>query len=1068
MTDSSRDDLNNRFDPRASVEELLLAWEEAAAPRLSPREFCRVIGVDDESKVAEFVEKAQALDFMSDFLSDSSDRSHTRRSAIQPGRVRVEHLIQVQEPLAFGGRSAIHRAEDETLGRPVALKTLTVQSRAAASNASRLIQEAVILGSLQHPGILPVYHLLNDENNSPCYTMPLIDGFTLQQAIADCDNHPAGRWNPQRQELLRRFIAVCQTLGYAHNKQIAHRDIKPNNILLGSFGETFLVDWGLAKPIQRDLSTPLARCQGGSQPTPQTASVSVDLASDSPADDPNGPRESAPDSELTDAGSSLGTPAYMSPEQARSIPDSDPFRSDIFNLGATLYAILTGRPPYHDDSLANVMAAAWAVRFPRPRACNPQIPPPLESICLKAMASEPDQRFGSPSEIAEEINRWFDDQPLDCHGESFWEKTSRWNRRHGRWIAASLLVSLLLLATITLAAIQVNGQKRRSDASTQLAWEVVNESASEIYENEFLKSTNLQPLRQDLLTRTLANYRRLMKNPADRRILAPQLGTTYLQSGLIRQELRLLPEARRDYKAALSIFDQQLERGVRPASAAENAAEQLARCQIELLRLSETLDDAAALQAHARVTRLRDEFPESSRLLRLHIESQLILIEDRLQTGARPEARRRLEQLRGQIETADVHSQRSGMGLMQARIEQLAALTAVDQDREQGYLESALRTLEQFLDQPQLPAQQRLKLARQYLELLNHRHELAVQRGQDVLPWLNQHKEFLQQIAIQFPGLSDFRSRQQQVCMSLAKEYRRREMWTQALQQFELADGLNAALDKQQPQTAQYLAQAWIDVGTWHRENGRVQESQSAFLAASGVFDREEIPLTVDTRRLLGQNHLVIGADQWMFGNLTAALDSFQQAESTFSQLRRTEPGNRDWVSFHATSQMAIALALALLDQRDQAITRIRAAIVDFRTLSNTSTLGDASDNASDNASATPLHMSYFLLAAVLERDGQLDEAERTRTRMDQLLPDDGEELMTLAETFAREAQLFGRGKQQFSATDRFYLERYHQHVIRLAGLAGQRGFSSWERLRNNPVFMPLFRYAQFRDLIGT
>src|SRR5262245_41586392 len=236
--------------------------------------------------------------------------------AAAPSRGR----FTVLRPHAEGGLGRVSLARDERLRREVALKEIR-PDRLGLDAVARFRVEAEITGRLQHPGIVPVYDLIEDEQGRPYYAMRFVEGRTLAEAIRGYYRSPAPL---AFADLLRRFVAVCQTLAYAHSKGVIHRDLKPNNVMLGDFGETLVIDWGLAKEIgARGVSegavTPLADATGS-------------------------------DADLTHIGAVLGTPAYMPPEQARGEVDSLGPSADVYALGAILYQILTGKPPFAGSS----------------------------------------------------------------------------------------------------------------------------------------------------------------------------------------------------------------------------------------------------------------------------------------------------------------------------------------------------------------------------------------------------------------------------------------------------------------------------------------------------------------------------------------------------------------------------------------------------------------------------------------------------------------------------------------------------------------------------------------------
>jgi WD40 repeat protein/serine/threonine protein kinase len=343
------------------------------------------------------------------------------------------------KPHARGGLGELFVARDEELGRLVAVKTLQARHADEPRTRARFVREAEITGHLEHPGIVPIYSLGKSPDDRPYYAMQLIHGESLERAIAhfhqaERPGRDPGERALSRLHLLGCFLNICNAVDYAHSRGIVHRDLKPSNIMLGRHGETLVVDWGLAKCLPH--SEEEAACD--SLDTPTVVS-------------------SVTDSDLTLPGSTVGTPAFMSPEQAAGrVAEIGP-ASDIYNLGATLYCILTGRPPYEKGDPVEICARLQRGDFPRPSAVARQkIPPALEAICLKAMALKPQERYPSAQALGEEIRRWIAHEPVSAYTESLGERLARWSRRHRTWVQAALALLVALLVVLTLATVIVH------------------------------------------------------------------------------------------------------------------------------------------------------------------------------------------------------------------------------------------------------------------------------------------------------------------------------------------------------------------------------------------------------------------------------------------------------------------------------------------------------------------------------------------------------------------------------------------------------------------------------------
>ncbi|MDB4933239.1 MAG: High-affnity carbon uptake protein Hat/HatR, partial [Labilithrix sp.] len=295
--------------------------------------------------------------------SPASDPPRASVPTIRPGIGRYDILGEQGE----GGLGRVLRARDRSLDRLVALKELKDPTPEAAA---RFVREVMLTARLQHPSIISIYEIGARDDGSPFYSMKLVEGRPLDEVIA------TAKTLVERLALLPHAAAVADAVAYAHDRGIIHRDLKPANVIVGPFGETVVIDWGLAKDLR-------AAAAGSSR--------DVTAAAD----------EEALPLVRTQAGAMLGTPAYMPPEQMRGAPVDE--RADVFALGGILYHVLTGRAPYDTDSFRDAVARI-AAGTPVPLTeRDARIPSELATIVGKAMASRPDDRYRTAKELAEDI-----------------------------------------------------------------------------------------------------------------------------------------------------------------------------------------------------------------------------------------------------------------------------------------------------------------------------------------------------------------------------------------------------------------------------------------------------------------------------------------------------------------------------------------------------------------------------------------------------------------------------------------------------------------------------------------
>jgi PAS domain S-box-containing protein len=285
---------------------------------------------------------------------------------------------------ATGGIGRIWLAHDSNLRRDVALKEIRPERVGDAGLQARFLQEARITGQLEHPGIVPVYELIRQPGEQQSfYTMRFVNGRTLSEAA--CAWHEARRAGQADSlamlSLLNAFAAVCNTVAYAHSRGVIHRDLKGQNVVLGDFGEVVVLDWGLAKLVGHSeeeadgLSHALSDADGGT-------------------------------GGLTLAGQTVGTPAYMAPEQAAGRPDLIDRHTDVYGLGAVLYEILTGQAPFSGADTATVLRRVQAEAPVPPHHFWPEVPPALETLCLRALAKRLEDRPTAAGDLAREVQGW--------------------------------------------------------------------------------------------------------------------------------------------------------------------------------------------------------------------------------------------------------------------------------------------------------------------------------------------------------------------------------------------------------------------------------------------------------------------------------------------------------------------------------------------------------------------------------------------------------------------------------------------------------------------------------------
>jgi WD40 repeat protein len=343
-----------------------------------------------------------------------------------PLRVRTRARYGIEREHARGGIGRVLVAKDLELGRTIAVKELLVPEPQAER---RFVREALITARLEHPSIVPIHDAGRWETGEPFYAMKLVSGRTLKELVEE------KRAFADRLALLPHVIAVTEAIAYAHEKGVLHRDLKPSNVIVGAFGETVVIDWGLAKRI--------------------------DEADDAPAIDLQ--RAGAETAELTRTGAVLGTPLYMPPEQASGEAVDE--RADVYALGAILYFVLSGEHPYEGRSNADILEK---VRHEPPDPVDrrqPEVPRDLSAIVSKAMARSQSDRYPTAKELAKDLQSFRDGQLVRAHDYTLGQLALRWIRKNRALVSATALFA----AVLAFGAISFVARERelRSEADRQ-------------------------------------------------------------------------------------------------------------------------------------------------------------------------------------------------------------------------------------------------------------------------------------------------------------------------------------------------------------------------------------------------------------------------------------------------------------------------------------------------------------------------------------------------------------------------------------------------------------------------
>jgi serine/threonine-protein kinase len=796
--------------------------------------------------------------------------------------------FRILRPHAQGGLGAVFVALDGELHREVALKQILDDHADDPTSRARFLLEAEITGGLEHPGIVPVYGLGAYPDGRPYYAMRFIRGESLKEAIAAFHADETLRADPGRRalgllKLLRRFLAVCDAIDYAHSRGILHRDLKPSNVVLGKHGETLVVDWGLAKALR------------------QTESA---VASDERTLVPSSSSGSAE----TLPGSALGTPSYMSPEQAGGDLEHLGPRSDVYSLGATLYCLLTGKTPVEDEDVGAVLRAVQKGDFSPPRRLDPAIDPALEAVCLKAMALRAEDRYPTPRALAEEIEHWMADEPVAAWREPWARRARRWERRHRTVVMAgttAVLVALAGMFSVLVVQARANSDLTRSNNALAaanerererfaLAMDAVKLFHGEVSEDFLLKEEPFEALRTRLL-RGAANFygklEGLLAGQTDRPSRAA-LARAYDELAELTANIGSKPEALMVRRKALAVHRELSE--APEADTADRADVARSWIAVGILQ-QESGDPTGARASYEEARRLTDD-PAATDRADARFRAVLGLAHHRMgtllrDTGRQAEAlgsyERALSIHRELVEAHPDVTQYQG-DLAQCLDDMGGLLTLTGKPAEALASEERALMIRQKLAEihPGLP-QLRGDLASSYFEIgyTQHLNGKAV----EALAAFERALSIRRELAEAHPNVTEFQFQQALGHERIAWVLRQTGKPVEALAAFERAIAICQKLTNAHPTVIRFqrrLAIALVHVGGIHLEAGRGAEAAPVIRQAVAIL--EGLPtLGPSDRYNLACGHVHLARIATMSGSAMTAAEGRAEADRAMQWLHR-------------------------------------------------------------------------------------------------------------------------------------------------------------------------------------
>jgi tetratricopeptide (TPR) repeat protein len=869
--------------------------------------------------------------------------------------------------LGRGGMGIVYKARQIGLNRLVALKMVLAGAHADEEELQRFRIEAEAAARLQHPGIVQI-HEIGEHDGRPYFSLELVDGGSLDKKLAGTP------WAPEQSAELLESLA--RAMHYAHDRGIVHRDLKPANILLQ---EETTKD---TKNSKEDLGALRVLC--GSF-TPKI----TDFGLAKRLDDVSG---------RTQTGAIVGTPSYMAPEQAGGRPGMVGPAADEYALGAILYELLTGRPPFRAATVWDTVEQLMTQEPVPPRTLQPKVPRDLETICLKCLQKDPRKRYASAGHLAEDLRRFLAHEPIHARPVGAWERAVKWARRRPAWailwavsaLAAATLVTVILLYTGRLQDTVAQERKWRREAAANLKTVrvTVQRYFTRISQTKMLNVPGLQPLRNELLEEALSFYQGLISQYGHDPNVRADLGATYHQLGAINFAMGRGSQAMHAYEEAMQIRRQLVAQRPDHMGSRNDLAETLNGYATAIKDVGRRKVEA---EAHYReALAIRDS------LVRAHPEAEVFQngLADTLcdlamllkgLNGKAEEAIRLLKRARRVREQLVSREPDDPEGLYHlARVHNQLANLQTDNRKKPDALDSYRRALVI-----------RRKLVARFPDNINYQNDLAwshnniglllseIGRPKEAMASYRRAMVIRQQLAHDNPAVVEFQHNLASSYNNLGLLlYRLSGKDREALEVFEKGLDIRLRLSRKYPGNVLFktrLAHILQNLGNLKSNLGLKTEAFGLYRQALEL--REEIvradPHNAAALKHLTGTRIILGNLQRVLGKPDDALRTLERARRISAALVRDNPANDKFKDDLASSYNAIGLVHMAMSRPERALKALRTA------------LGTANFLVRDNPRVTEYeaHLAQILAnrGAVLGKLGRTEEALASLRRARQI-----------------------------------------------------------------------------------
>jgi serine/threonine protein kinase len=820
-----------------------------------------------------------------------------------------------------GGMGVVYEAVQRSLNRRVALKVLPFAAAMDATQRRRFQTEALAAAQLHHTHIVPVYSV-GCERGVHYYAMQFIQGQTLAQLMVDrrrLENQPQSEslqpdqpirsFSPSPSSRSREFIRTAAALGiqaaealdHAHKVGIVHRDIKPANLLLDVQGSLWVTDFGLAR-LQDDAG-------------------------------------------LTITGDLLGTLRYMSPEQALAKRGYLDHRTDIYSLDATVYELLTSRPAIEGDNRQEVLRKIAYEEPTSPRKLNPAIPRELETILLKAMSKEPQSRYMTAQELADDLRRFLDNKPIKANRPSLVEHVAKWARRHTSVVAAAFamlitVVGALLAITLLVAREQRNTvvALKATEFRSRQARRVVDTMYTRVAEEWLSQKSDLEPLQRVFLQEALDFYRQLVSEQEQNRdpSVREETARTYDRVAELESRFGRMREAEAAFRSTIAIQES--------LAADQPTTDHRLDVEVTWKKLSGLLFQSGRYkEAEEILVRVRSKLETlaASEPLQIKVRERLadanvVLAGVWGTVGRRDEADstfgQALELFQSLVDSDPLsHRYRTGLANCLRGLGTTASLRG-EYAAARAQLDRAVLHRRNALEIKPVDKSLKQALADDLLllgEILDHANELDLAQSA-----LKEAATVHGELASEFPNVPAYAAANAKAQYSLGNLYETLRRISDAVRLLQQAGSQYTRLRKRYPESAEYRFQEAglrYNLARMLQNMGRAEDSEREIRIAVGLF--EEFLLTSPTHNqaqaglatslhVLGNSlaALVAGHQRTVAPDrLTEARNCLERSIETSRKVLQTEPKNRVGRATLQGAHMSLSEALTLSGQYDEA-----------------------------------------------------------------------------------------------------------------------------------------------------